>query len=499
MEPPALVNLDIAQLWAEAGGDPWKLNDEVQAGDPAEINNLADAFHNSLACIEETDANWVQAKQRFQQAYQHDGGSRHPINESAEVIATTEQLHLQRGQIEQIAVGLETIATALATAQTDSEAALAWPHVALHFLDEAISAAEADGLDTTAYYNSAVTVVREALDEITGIRSTYTTVLSTQEAVMAASTGYHPGVIDDFDGADEDDPAPAAQRYDQTHRDADQALVDHAQQTGEWTDDARAAAARLRDSATVADPDAPAEARKLAGERLDDYNNATFIGPTGSKDSVLGWDSRTRAQNRLEAQRMLQTPDPDLDWAGMTPDQATKFLDQAEALLRDRTLGEFAARLQAEGVSPEGAQAAVDAIRHGVSPREFFANASSAVGSVGTGIGHQGRSLPTGVHNWTSFSEADAKALKTLGSRIGLVGNALDGLVTVNDILRGEAWQPAVERLAGRTGGSILGGWAAGAAWGTLVGPEGTLIVGALGALAGGIGGDKAVGWMIGE
>ncbi len=242
-----------------------------------------------------------------------------------------------------------------------------------------------------------------------------------------------------------------------------------------------------------------ADARKLAGERLDDYNNATVIGPTGTKDSVLGWDSRTRAQNRLEAQRMLETPNPDLDWAGMTPDQATKFLDQAEGLLRDRTLSEFAARLQAEGVSPEGAQAAVDAIRHGASPREVFANASSAVGSVGAGIGSQAKALPTGVHNWTTFSEADAKALKTLGTRIGLVGNALDGLVTVNDILHGEAWQPAVEKLAGRTGGSILGGWAAGAAWGTLVGPEGTLIVGALSALAGGIGGDKAVGWMLGE
>ncbi|MCV7247063.1 hypothetical protein H7J07_02160 [Mycobacterium koreense] len=340
--------------------------------------------------------------------------------------------------------------------------------------------------------------MREALGEITGIRSAYTTVLSTQEAVMTASTGYHPEIIDDFDGA-ADDPTPAAQRYDQTHRDDDQALVDHAQQTGEWTDDARAAAARLRDSATVADTDAPAEARRLAGERLDDYNNATFIGPTETKDSVLGWDSRTRAQNRLEAQRMLETPNPDLEWAGMTPDQATKFLDQAEGLLRDRTLSEFATRLQAEGVSPEGTQAAVDAIRHGASPREVFANASSAVGSVGAGTVQQGRALSTGVHNWTSFSEADAKALKTLGSRLGLVGNALDGFVTVNDILHGEAWQPALEKLGGRIGGSIVGGWAAGAAWGTLAGPEGTLIVGALGALAGGIGGDKAVGWMLGE
>ncbi|MCV7250304.1 hypothetical protein H7J07_19100, partial [Mycobacterium koreense] len=382
--------------------------------------------------------------------------------------------------------------------------ALAWPNVALHFLDEAISAAEADGQDTTAYYNSAVTVVREALDEITGIRATYTTVLSTQEAVMTASTGYHPQVIDDFDGAADDDPTPAAQRYDQTHRDADQALVDHAQQTGEWTDDARAAAARLRDSATVADPDAPAEARRLAGERLDDYNNATFIGPL-PQDTVLGGDARSTARTRLALQRQLEAGEFAPGYKAMTADEATKLLDQVEAKARVNALRGLQLQLQQAGMTPEGAAKVVDGIAQGTVPQEYVDAASAAGSAFGAGedaIKKFSELVPTGRH-WgpgTAFSADDIKALGRLGGRVGFVGNVIDLGNAVYDLTHGVS--PA--EVAAKTGGGMLGAWSYGTlgmtAGGFIAGPPGAfigaLLLGTYGSIKGQEAGEKALHWV---
>ncbi|WP_422121010.1 hypothetical protein, partial [Mycobacterium persicum] len=39
--------VSIALLIAEAGGDPWAINRSLQAGRPAQISDLAKAFHDA--------------------------------------------------------------------------------------------------------------------------------------------------------------------------------------------------------------------------------------------------------------------------------------------------------------------------------------------------------------------------------------------------------------------------------------------------------------------
>jgi len=125
MPPPlGFVNFSAAELASEAGGDPWNLNDALQLGQPAAINDLADAFHSAAGCVGEVEADFASAKQKFEQGWSHNG-SGHPINESAEVGQVTTRLNLQKPQIAAIAVDLETVAASLATAQRSSDAAIA--------------------------------------------------------------------------------------------------------------------------------------------------------------------------------------------------------------------------------------------------------------------------------------------------------------------------------------------------------------------------------------
>jgi outer membrane lipoprotein SlyB len=75
----------------------------------------------------------------------------------------------------------------------------------------------------------------------------------------------------------------------------------------------------------------------------------------------------------------------------------------------------------------------------------------------------------------------------------------LDAVAAVYDWRHGEPFDEASTKFGGETLGSIGGGWAAGSLWGSFVGPEVTLIVGMLGAIAGGMGGEKIVNWMLGH
>jgi hypothetical protein len=120
---------------------------------------------------------------------------------------------------------------------------------------------------------------------------------------------------------------------------------------------------------------------------------------------------------------------------------------------------------------------------------------------LGSGLGSQANALPQGKH-WGDaqvWSKADVDALKTLGKRLSVAGIALDGAVTISDIMNGAPGREEFARLGGRSAGAWLGGFAAGAAWGSWVGPEGTVIVGLIGSVAGGLGGDKVVQMMMGQ
>jgi len=262
--------------------------------------------------------------------------------------------------------------------------------------------------------------------------------------------------------------------------------------------------ARQRDEGIANDPNADPTARRLAQERLDDLKKSNFIGPLPT-DPVLGGDARTRADGRRQFQRLLESGEAFPDRAPLTPDQATQLLDQWEANGRQMVLGNFGSQLKAAGVSPPGIQRALDEVRSGKTPWQVFhdvgSGASTWGGALGSGAEAHGRALPGGAH-WGDapvWSGSDAKAMEAFGRKLGAAGIGLDALVTYGDITHGEPWQPAVAEFGGRTIGGVVGGATAGAFWGSFVGPEGTLIMGLLGGIAGAWGGEKFVKLGIGE
>jgi hypothetical protein len=309
----------------------------------------------------------------------------------------------------------------------------------------------------------------------------------------------------------DDVPADAAHRYDQTRRAADQALVDQAAaegrtryvsglegQPGYMTREQHEAAGRLRDYKAVNGPaGGDSDAQKLAGQRLDDYAMSTFVGPLPT-DTVLGGDARTRAQARLDLQRALEngTAPVPLPVQHMTPDQATQLVNRAEAQGRASVLGRLHDGLVEAGLSPGSADQVVSEIRNGAAlsdvMRDTAEGVSTGLGASGEGVNARANALPTGRH-WHGveiWPEADVEALKRFGNRIGWAGTAIDAWIAYCDWERGEPGGDVLTKLGGSTFGSMLGGWAGGALWGSFVGPEGTLVAGFLGAIAGGLGGE---------
>lgn len=64
-EYPSLTHIDVGGLISHASGDPWKLDDTLQAGEPAQIAQLAEAFSTAGGCAADTEQALVQARQRF--------------------------------------------------------------------------------------------------------------------------------------------------------------------------------------------------------------------------------------------------------------------------------------------------------------------------------------------------------------------------------------------------------------------------------------------------
>jgi hypothetical protein len=308
----------------------------------------------------------------------------------------------------------------------------------------------------------------------------------------------------------DDVPADAAHRYDQTRRAADQALVDQATaegrtryvpglegQPGYLTREQHEAAGRLRDYKAINGPaGGDSDAQKLAGQRLEDYTMSTFVGPLPT-DTVLGGDARTRAQARLDLQRALEngTAPVPLPLQYMAPDQATQLVNRAEAQGRTNVLGRLHDGLVEAGLSPGSADQVVSQIRNGAAlsdvMRDTAEGVSTNIGALSEGAKAHANALPTGQH-WHGpvWSEADVAALKRFGTKIGWAGTVIDAWIAYSDWQHGEPLGDAATKFGGSTLGSAGLGWAGGALWGSFVGPEGTLIAGFLGAIAGGVGGE---------
>lgn len=525
--PPVLTNLDVGELCGAAGGDPWKLDDELQTGDAGAINKLADAFHRAGNHVKEADDDFDKAKQKFHAAYTRNGGE-HPINESAEVQQATAALAGHKEALPRIAASLEQVAASLATAQRQSDAALTGANGSLDEIDNQIAAAKANNQDTGGLHDKAVGVVKSALEQVNSARRDYVTDLQAAQTAMSGA-GYVPEALYNFDAQPGDPAATAATQYDKSgQRKRDQAMVDKAKaegrtsymannagMPGNMTDEEAAAAQRLKDYAAITDPNSrfgpgfdpqqAAQARRLAGERLGDYNTSKVMGPLPT-DTVLGGDARTRAQTRLKLQHDLENGQVPWHPQPMSTDEATRLIDQMEAADRARVLSGLQKELQGAGMSPEGAAAVAEGFAHGTIPKEYIDAASDAANTFDAGkeaINKYAELQPTGKH-WApgvAFSHQDIEALEKVGRRFGYVGNALELGEGLYEIF-GEGKSPLEvgAKAAGSLAGAYVGGEFLGVAGAAIGGPPGAfigvLIGGTAGAFVGEAGVERALKWL---
>ncbi|OBF10173.1 hypothetical protein A5730_07480 [Mycobacterium sp. ACS4054] len=217
--------LSIAELIGRAGGDPWAINQSLQAGSPAQISSLAEAFHSAGRCTAEADHAFEQARKRFDAAWNHQNGD-HPINDSAEVQRVVKSLGAQSEQLPKIGADLENIAAALAEAQKAGAQRIATLEQELQGLDNLIDAAEHDlqhgNLDAKdkAFLEKliedakadAADDVRDALHDMESIRDGYSSTLQNCLGNLRTD-GYDPNIIAPVD-ADTQIPPPSTKPED---------------------------------------------------------------------------------------------------------------------------------------------------------------------------------------------------------------------------------------------------------------------------------------------
>ncbi len=111
-----LTYVSVPHLIAVAGDDPWAINNSLQVGRPAQISELAEAFHAAGRCTTESSNAFDEARRRFEASWKRDNGD-NPINDSGEVRRVAKSLGAQSLQLPKIGVELERIAAALAGVQ----------------------------------------------------------------------------------------------------------------------------------------------------------------------------------------------------------------------------------------------------------------------------------------------------------------------------------------------------------------------------------------------
>nr|WP_197378348.1 hypothetical protein [Mycolicibacterium mengxianglii] len=437
--------------------------------------------------MSETSEEFSRAKDRFEDSWNRENGD-HPINDSAEVKRATVALNLSREQLTRVGVDLQKIAAALAETQRSCAECIATLENNLQAIDDAIdrtvqqTGLPVDGLDIEPIENMAELDTRDALTAVTNARDSYAGQLTRSMSEIEAE-GYDPSAIDTSDGNGQTDAAAAemeAAQYGFMQRAADQVMVDS---PGPATPDKDAAADRLRDYATISGADASPAAVELAARRLDDYQQAMMPVP-GRRDSILGVDSRSRAQSRLRMQKMLEEGTP---WQQpMSRDEATAWMNRDESRLKTRILQETETMLVEEGMVQKDAEAILGAMSTGLTLSDLQQYAD-VTGTAATDLENR---ASIGRHAVDRFDPDTVRSISQLGKYVKGAGTGLEIWLAV------DAWQngaPLGETVGGVTGSAAgstalaaLGGFAGG--W--LLGPGGAFVGVVSGALAGGVGGE---------
>ncbi|UVO11825.1 hypothetical protein NM962_18145 [Mycobacterium sp. SVM_VP21] len=199
MSRPTLQHLNVDDLVAQAGGDPWAIDDSLQAGSPTQINFLAQAFHSAAGSATSAEESFRTAQEHFTQ-YNRENGEQ-PINNGAEVQRVKDGLHATKEQLGQIAADLETIAAALAQARGTSRGNITSLNENLqtadvligHYLD-----LESQGLNRDADIENVRQAAKAdtltALHNETFFRNDYSKTLKQALANLRVKDGYDPDV-----------------------------------------------------------------------------------------------------------------------------------------------------------------------------------------------------------------------------------------------------------------------------------------------------------------
>jgi Hydrolase N-terminal helical domain/Alpha/beta hydrolase len=178
--------VSVPALIAEAGGDPWAINRGLQAGRPAQISDLAQAFHAAGRCTTESSNAFDEARRCFEAFWDRDNGV-NPINDSADVQRVTKSLRTESLQLPKIGVDLENIAAALAEAQRTGAVLISTLEGQLQRLDHQIgqgvqlqkdiqlSAADRSTLDALISHleQRAIDYTKSALGQLVSLRRSY--------------------------------------------------------------------------------------------------------------------------------------------------------------------------------------------------------------------------------------------------------------------------------------------------------------------------------------
>ncbi|TGD88996.1 hypothetical protein BayCH28_06335 [Mycolicibacterium sp. CH28] len=483
---PSLRHISIGGLIAGAGGDPWQIDSTVQAGEPRQIADLAKAFYDAGSCMSETSKEFAAARSRFDASWNRENGS-HPINDSEEVHRATSELHLDEQRLTKIGVDLENIAASLTEAQRSSHNSITALNSSLKEIDDAIDRALRQGAhlsdaDLEPLENIAILDTQEALAQVEAAKSAYSADLTKAMTNMEAE-GYAPDAIDAVDGDginSSSDAQSTAGAYGDAQRAQDQALVDS---PGPMTDEKASAAARLRDYDTITNPGSNPESVRLAGERLDDFAKTRQPGPWKT-DPILGVPPSRRALVRQEWQKQLEKGQP---WMPpMTPDEATRWMDQQEAKARSSAIDATRKALEDAGMPGGRAENLIDAMASGLTLKDLAQYAETTGGAAADTDGR----APVGRHALDGFNPNTIKTLAVIGKTVKGAGSLLEVGLAVEAIENGAPPGETIGGLGGSFGGGALGGAGLGFLGGLELGPGGAFVGTMVGGLVGGFGGE---------
>lgn len=210
---PRYKHLEVAGLVSGAGGDPWAINESLDAGRPGKISQLADAFHAAGVSTGEAETEWITAKGTFERAWLPHQRPDHPINDSAKVQHVSRSLSYRREKLGAIARDLRMIAGSLAQAQDRSRETIAAVEGRLREMDEAIDRAlgqlsAGQELDVSPVMGAATGQTRAALSRVRNIRADYSSDLN-RAMVEMQNEGVNSAMNQTASHAPETGPVPA--------------------------------------------------------------------------------------------------------------------------------------------------------------------------------------------------------------------------------------------------------------------------------------------------